>query len=240
MKQQVNRRNYRQTESGNALWFILLAVALLGALTAAVTRSSDTAEQSGDIERYRINASNMMRHSASVEAAVQNMLMRGLGENRISFDNTYTSGATYTNPNCPAPETECLVYHGAGGGVNYKQLPSALFDAIHNGQATFTEWEFSGSNNVDGVGTSAPDLVMFTGYLERNLCRQINALLKIPEVSGDVPADSDGFDDTPYTGNFPSIAADTLDNMTGYETGCFNDSGAGGRDYTYYHVLIKR
>ena len=43
-----------KNESGNALWFILIAIALLAALTVVVTRSSDTVEQSGDVERQRI------------------------------------------------------------------------------------------------------------------------------------------------------------------------------------------
>lgn len=233
MKQQV----IGHKEAGNALWFILLAVALLGALTAAISRSSDTAEQSGDIERYRIDASNLMRHSASIEAAVNNMLMRGIGENQISFDNDFVSGATYVNGNCST--SDCLVYDGAGGGVNYKTISSTILDANSNGEATFTEWEYSGANAVEDVNTTEPDLIMFLSYLERDLCRQINRLLKIPEVSGDVPEDSNGFEaDTPFVGSFASSA--TIDGMDGHEVGCFNDSSGGGRNYTYYQVLIKR
>lgn len=233
MKQQVTGHK----EAGNALWFILLAVALLGALTAAISRSSDTAEQSGDIERYRIDASNLMRHTASVEAAVNNMLLRGTSENQISFDNAFVSGATYVNPNCST--SDCLVYDGAGGGVNYKTISSTILDAASSSEDTFTEWEYSGANDVDGVNTTAPDLIMYLSYVEQGLCRQINRLLKIPEISGDVPEDSNGFEaDTPFIGSFASSA--TIDSMDGREVGCFNDSSGGGRNYTYYQVLIKR
>lgn len=216
--------NGRDNESGNALWLVLLVVALLAVLTAFISRSSDTAEQSGDVERFRIQASQMMRYTAGLREAIGRMRMQDIGENAIDF-----TSSGFSNP-CQ----DCLLFGSAGGGQTYMSPSSDWLDSGHSGDSGYGDWNVSGENSITDVGTANPELIIYLPYLKPSLCTQINKLLKI---SG-IPADADGFDTTAFSGGFAATA--TIDNMDGKETGCFEDSSVGGMGYTYYQVLIKR
>ncbi|MCB9990939.1 MAG: hypothetical protein H6867_06120 [Rhodospirillales bacterium] len=217
----------RQNESGNVLWFILLAIALLAALTATISKSSDTTEQNANIERFRIDASDIMRHSASIREAVNSLKLQGISENNISFVNTSTS-VDYSNGTC----FDCMVFSSSGGGAAYRTPNPSWLDSTHSGDARYGEWEFSGTNDVIGVRSANADLIMYLGYLKENLCTQINTMLRIAGT----PTDA-GFDQTAFTGSFANTA--DIGNMSGAESGCFEDT-SGDRDFTYYQVLIKR
>jgi len=220
----------RRNEQGNVLWFILLAVALLAVLTVTISRSSDTTEQSGNIEQYRIQASDIMRYSAGIAQEIDNMRLRGISENNISFENGVTA-TDYTNGTCQ----DCLVFGSAGGGAYYKRPSTDWLNSAHSADSRYSEWEFSGTNIVPGLRSANPELIMYKAYLKQGLCAQINALLGI---SGNIPVDGNGMSVTAYQGSF--AASETIDNMDGLEAGCFQDTGASGRDFTFYQVLIKR
>ncbi len=231
MKKENKINELRAGEQGNALWFILLAVALMAALTVTVSRSTDTAEQSGNIERFRVEASDIMRHSSAVAQATKNMSMQGISENVLSFENDHTA-TDYSNANCTG--TDCLVFGSAGGGVSYRVPAGSWLDSTNTGNPRYGEWEFSGTNSVPNLRSANPELIMYLGYLKRGLCEQINVMLDIP---GGIPLDADGFDTTAYQGSFAATA--TIDNMDDLEAGCFEDD-TGDRNYTYYQVLNRR
>lgn len=223
-------------ESGNALWFIMLAIALLAALTVTISRSSETTEQVGDVERQRVLASAIMRTAASVQQAVEQMRLKGVSENEISFENEFTSG--YANSRCAGDS--CKIFHVKGGGLTYKGPPD---DANDGGQ-----WLFSGANNVEGAGTDGTgptsstdnELLMILPGVAPALCGRINTELGI---SG-IPQDAGKSDvATFYTGTFPD--GETIDAAPGKKTACYQgDQNGGGGDisdtYYFYHTLVVR
>lgn len=224
-----------KNESGNAMWFILIAIALLAALTVAITRSSDTTEQSGDIERQRIEGSDIMRYAASIQQAVEQMRLRGLSENEISFENSFVSG--YPNARCVG--NGCKIFHVEGGGITYQSAGS---------NASASPWLFTGANSVVGVGengtgeTSSEDnelLVILPG-VSQGLCGRINTEMGIAGIPVDTANANVG---TLYTGTFPN--GRVIENMGGKKTGCFegdldeNDNDISGK-YYFYHTLIQR
>lgn len=224
-----------KNESGNALWFILIAIALLAALTVAITRSSDTTSQNGNVERQRIEGSDIMRYAASIQQAVEQMRLRGLSENEISFENGFVSG--YANPRCT--DNGCKVFHVEGGGITFQSAGS---------NASAQPWLFTGADSVAGVGedgtgeTSSEDnelLVILPG-ISQGLCGRINTELGIAGIPQDT-ANADVA--TMYTGTFPN--GRVVENMGGKKTGCFEgnlDDGGGNISGTYYfyHTLIQR
>lgn len=219
-------------ESGNALWIILLAVALLAALTATITRSTDTVEQSGNIERFRIHASDIMRHAAGVKEAVNRLRMTGIGEGQMSFDVSFLAG--YTNANCTAGD--CLVYGSAGGGASYRQPAADWLDVSYDGDAQYARWVITGDNHVTDISSANPELVMLVRFLKENLCTQINNMLDIPGI----PTDPDGFGTTAFQGDFSDTPAEISSTE---EAGCFRYDSApvdGEFEYVFYQVLIKR
>ena len=205
--------------SGNALWIILITIALLAALTLAVTRSSDKTEQTGDVERDRVAASEIMRFSQGLSKAIEQMSMRGMSENSLSF--VGGPPGVYTNPNCT--DSSCMLFDRAGGGMVYRG-PSGYNDG--------TGWIITGGNDVTGVGTTAPDLVMILPNVDEGVCAQINRMLSV------VPGAADSsIDFTPYTGGF--VATADIANMNGAKAGCHNNTG-GTYNLFYYLVLLTR
>lgn len=209
-----------KTESGNALWIVLLSIVLLTALTLAVTRSSDRTEQTGSVERSRISASEIMRWTKGLEQAVTQMRLRGLPENDVSFEVSFLSG--YSNGNCTG--SDCLVFDRAGGGQAYKQ-PGNINDG--------TDWIITGGNAVSGVGTAAADLIIILPNVSEDTCKQINRLTGAPAAPADASVDF-----TPYTGSFDA-SPDDIDTVSGAKAACVDNSG-GTYDRFYYQVLITR
>lgn len=233
-------KNTRRGEKGNALWFILVGVVLMGVLTVVLSRGASNTDQSGDVEQLRIQASQLLRYGKSVQLAVGQMKLRGVSENDISFE--HGSPAASINPNCAAPD--CRVF-GAGGGLTYNG-----FETLNNGAGS---WIFTGANNAGTaarpVGTTAGgsgnDLVMLLPGIGAALCKQVNRDLGIG-VAGTIPVDATGIATAAFDGTFPAGGPVLIDGdpapfeLEGHETGCFTDT-APDPDVTYfYYVVLAR
>jgi type II secretory pathway pseudopilin PulG len=239
-KGKVSMKHNRQSESGNILWFIMLAIALLALLTIVLSRGGSSVDQSGNLEQQRVKASQVLRYAKSIETAVQQMKLRGISENDISFENTTTS-VDYTNANCTSDD--CLVFHVNGGGLVYQAPPSGA----NNG----AEWIFSGANNVgttaNPVGTTSAvygnDLLMLLPNANTSLCQEINRDLGVG-TAGTLPVDTGGIDDTEFTGTFIAGGPTILDGdptpfeLDGVSAGCFVDDNA-SITYFYYVILAR-
>ncbi|MCC6598070.1 MAG: hypothetical protein IT559_04715 [Alphaproteobacteria bacterium] len=227
-------------ERGNALWFILIGVVLIGALTMILSRGGSNVEQSGNVEQLRVKSSQLLRYGKSVQIAIEQMKLRGVSENDISFEN----GSPATNVNAKCTNTGCKIFDAGGGGLTYRNFES-LNDA--------TPWIFTGANNVGTtagpIGTTAAgsgnDLVMLLPNTNQALCLQINRDLNVG-TAGTIPVDSTGIATTAFDGNFPAAGPIIIDGdgapfeLDGHEAGCFTDS-APDPDITYfYYVVLAR
>ncbi len=241
-----NQNNQNNRENGNALWFILIAVVLLGLLTMVLSRGGSSVDQSGDYEQQRIKSSQILRYAKSIEAAIQEMKLRGVSENDISFENGTTSN-DYTNGNCDSANDssypDCMIFDVEGAGLAYRDFSEA--------QTTATNWIFTGANNVGTtagpIGTTAEgsgnDLIMLLPNMKSSVCIQINRDLEVG-TAGTLPVDTTGIDTTEFTGSFPTGGPTLLDgDPTPFEldnqiAGCFTDNNA---SVTYfYYVLLAR
>lgn len=237
----------RYTERGNAIWFIMVAIVLLGLLTAVLSRGGSTVDQSGDVERLRIQGGQILRYAKGFESAFQQMKLQGISENDVSFENT-TTVTDYTNANCDdasdASYPTCLMFGGNGGaGLNYRPAPTS---------ASTSEWIFTGANNVgttaDPVGTTAAtfgnDLLVLLPNINPALCEQINRDLDVDNPGGNPPIDAGGIDTTAFTGAYPGGGPTILDGdpapfeLDGQSAGCFLDQANG--IYYFYSVIIER
>ncbi len=229
----------RNSQNGNVLWFILIAVALLGMLTMVLSRSGSVVDQSGDIEQLRISGGQILRYAKSLESGIQEMTLRGVSENDISFENA--APAIAANANCTT--TACRVFHVEGAGLSYKEFNSANSGA---------DWIFTGANNVgttagpvgstaDGTGN---DLIMLMPDISSDLCIQINRDLGVG-TPGTLPVETTGIDTTVFDGTYPTGGPTLLDgDPTPFElnrktAGCFVDANDSDKVYFYY-VLLPR
>lgn len=259
----------RGSQSGNAFWIILLAIALLVALTVTITKSGENTEQSGQRDRDRIQASDIMRQVKSMEQAVQNMRMAGIPENDISFQNDHVSG--YESYNCneswnpgdpgspPDDDKPCQVFHVEGGGLTYKVPSPAWLDSSKKTNDLYGEWYFFANACIPEIGTGKAgcntgtdagkqvELIVALPWVTRDLCIELNRLSGVQNDSDPVkPPKISGsaYKATldMFTGTFEESAEinSSTDAFRRKATGCFEGDTNPAGGYHFYHVLIPR
>lgn len=241
----------RSGESGNVLWFIMIAIVLIGLLTIVLSRSSTSVDQSGDVEQGRVLASQILRTAKSYESAIQQMRLRGVSEGDISFQRVFTAGADeYENAACGDPSAasgpsndDCFIF-GVGGGLTYTPPPAG------SGAA---DWIFTGANNVEHVGRdgagSGNDLLMMLEGVSASLCGQIN---RLSNIGGSVPEDGSGlgrealapYDLLTFDGAYQPDTLYTIDGtgseLSGRSAGCFTDTAVTPNVTYFYAVILER
>lgn len=219
----------RHSERGNALWFILIAIVLIGLLTAVLSRSGSNVDQTGSVEQQRIKISQMMRYVKGLETAVQTMKMTGISENDLSFyqdlnndgnDSSSPDAGEYYNANCTS--NNCLIFHVEGGGITPQDPPSGI-------STSGADWKYVATNNVLNVGTDAADLILVLEDINDSYCTQINRVLDVTQGADDADIDFTDFD-----GSYSDT--ETIDNSGGQSAGC---QSSGGNNF-FYQVLVVR
>lgn len=168
---QTNQKNSRKGERGNALFFILIGVALFAALSFAVSdmMRGGSATSISD-ETAKLQATDIIDYARSVRQAVQNVrISNGCEDTQISFEKTPFDGsdAGYVNANAPS-DFSCHVFHSNGGGLSSPSLSP-------EGEI----WLFSTHAFFSGVGNSGATAEL-TAYININndvLCDEINTKL---------------------------------------------------------------
>jgi hypothetical protein len=239
----------RRGESGNALFYIFAAIALLAALTYAVSHSGRTSVSDLTKDRVRLLAGEVISYGDSVAKGTAMLRLRGIPATSIDLDNSVLTG--YDNAACTT--ADCAVFDPDGGGVNYVIPPTDWLDSSFSGQGDYGQAYFDGHSCVPLVGSGHTDcdsdstdneeLVMFVPFVRKQLCTQINDLLSVGNPGGDAPVVSDCAFGTKFTGSFGDGTAIDAPELAGKTAGCFRyDGGCGGAggSYHFYQVLIAR
>lgn len=99
------------SEKGNVLFLILIAVALFGALTYAVTSSS------------RTGANTTEKEQAKLDQAVMDNYMSAINFGKMRLEMAGCSSIDYTAPaDQGAGDKSCHIFHPDGGGVAYQDF----------------------------------------------------------------------------------------------------------------------
>jgi len=224
------------SQSGNVLFIILLAIALFGALSFAVSNSlqSDTAGIMNERDA-KLAAADILNYTQVIQRAVDRVRSKGCSENDISFENTTVSGYAHT----PDVEDKCKIFNPSGGSANWQSPANGVNDG--------TEW-FIGVNairtfnNLNQLGTEGTELTLLLPRVDRVLCDHLNDIsngLNIRE-SGGTHNQLDKF-----TGDFSS-ALPGINRGNSWpvpETGCFCDGIGACQDsfprFFYYTLLVR-
>ncbi|MGM0423153.1 MAG: hypothetical protein ACQEQL_08685 [Pseudomonadota bacterium] len=243
----------KSSQAGNALFLILIAVALFAALSYAVTRSD---RGGGDIDREmaELGAARIINHLADVQAAVQRLTMTGVPLEQLDFYTpervNNTGGGSYSFNNTLCTSDFCEIHHHDGGGVPYQIFEDlAETDPLPAGWSD--NWEAPGHTqgqlfSIDGVGSDLPEIGYEIRVIKPEICRIINQRMGLPAeparindsatetrtiISGDISAD---LSDTSKV----LIKAADHPALVGAQTVCLN---YGGSDALFVkHVLIAR
>jgi hypothetical protein len=239
----------RKNEQGNMLFMILIAVVLIGILTAAIMSTGGTENSNIDKETLVIRATEVQRAASEFERAVLFITSNGISEADLRFahpadDDDY--GDMSVNP-------KNQVFHPQGGGANFREPPSEINDG--------SDWEFYGGTAIPGAGSDRPDLVAVLPNVTLQFCNKINEIngqpATPPEDTGSGTAsgasagdcvnlgDAGRFNDTVHfysTANTTDETTFTQDpNTTAARTAlqaCVRCDV--GPAYHFYHVLLAR
>lgn len=162
------------SETGNVLVYILIAIVLLGMLSATL-RTSTNMEENIDREKASVIAGQILKQSSELSRAVQTLIENGISENDIRFAHpkaNVTYGTITTNP-------QNQVFSGQGGNATYREIPS--------GASTGTSvYGFAGDQSMPQVGSSRADLIGYAPNLNDAVCNSLNAQLGLttkPSIS---------------------------------------------------------
>ena len=232
-------QNIKKNERGNALFLILIAVALFAALSYAVTQSG-RGGGSIDKEQSLIAASQITQYAAGLRTTVTRMLITGETVNSLDFD---------TTPDGTSDE----VFSSSGGGAISQEPPSSA-------QTTATSYDYldrltSGDGwYIEGIGTDTDDtgreIMIMADNLRGSVCAEINRGLGLIQTSltGGAPnqilIEATAVD--PDTALTTGGAADNAGTFAAYNDlgtpdpqafACVQNGAAG--PYAYYHALAE-
>ncbi len=235
----IDKNNFNR-ERGNALFLILIAVALFAALSYAVTQSGSGG---GTIDREQslISASQLTQYPSLVRTTVTRMVLTGTTIQNLSFDST--------PPAAPSnPSYRGYVFRTFGGAVTY-QIPPASSGA--------SDWGFThdiGGNGyyITGIGTdgaTGEEVMMFANGVTLNVCEQVRSGLGLSVTPTD---ESVAF--VPPTYTYANEQGPTAVSGGGTAAGSNNfsfnsdagepyscvENGVGAGTYIYYHALIEQ
>ncbi len=222
------RRN--SGEQGNVFMFILLGVALFGALAFFISRGLRSENTTAMSERQaELLAVDVLDYGQKLARGVNRLRQKGVSENDIDFDNPDVTGYDHT----PAQPATHNVFTPSGGGVPWK-MPAPK---TNDGSA----WAFTGASCIADMGTGATgcgsdgdpneELIAYLPNISAAVCRSIDQKLGI----GAIPSDSGG-GASPV--KFQGVYTDGTEIITGAsrDAACFERGGS----YFYYVVLIAR
>ncbi len=222
-------KNYSH-ERGNVLFLILIAVALFGALSMAISYSSSSGGTGGDIMRQqsRVNASEIIDYAGNLSTTISRLRLNGCTQDQISFENNIiTTG--YDNTLAPTDET-CHVFKAAGGGAVVKN----------------NTIEFTGSYVITNIGTADTDLI-FQMPLGKAQCEEVNEILGIPNDGLEGPPSDSLLSGATFEGDYTIATTASANqrieatNLIGRKEACRTNSGSGSSAvFMYYKVLLAR
>ncbi len=172
----------KQNESGNILFIILIAIALLAALAGAI--SSSGTQQSDVIERQTMSdqVSRTLSQVSLLSSALLQMIINGENETTLYSDlSTLKPGDVEfeTSPH------NLKIYHPYGGGVKYMEA-----SIVNTADAATKNFSINADSIIEGVGATNAIIgdILFTAIVSsKEYCeafnKQITGSTTIPSLA---------------------------------------------------------
>lgn len=187
-------------ETGNVVLFILLAVALFGALSYTFMRGSQTGTGNMTQQQAKIAAQEILDYAQTFGKAIDRLRIKGCSENQISMDYDIPAVTGYENPNAPA-DLSCHLFDNNGGKLSYRAPLAQWLDQSKNSQTDFGSLIITGKSCIFGIGenkgqcaanSTADDqeLLLIIPYVRKEICDQMNIIMNSAEADGTASQDS--------------------------------------------------
>lgn len=235
--------SYKRTgEEGNVLFYILVAIALLAALSYAVSRGSRGNMSGVTDDRAKLLATEIIDYGSTMANAVGQLRLRGVAVSDLCFDDPSWGVNDYDHSGCTDDFNK--IFHPDGAGLTWADAPS---EAMDSSASPDNLWHIYGDNEVNLIGTTCgadtcADLILVLDELSQNVCLKINDRLGITNPS-DVPPTHSDIGTTRYVGSFGYV--ETIGSevggsgLSGQPAGCFQKTD-GAAKYTFYNVLLAQ
>jgi hypothetical protein len=218
--------NQRGNAQGNAMIYVLIALALFGFLTVTLSRQNDQADgQDLSDEQAELYADELIEYTTAANHVVTMMLASGSEVNDLDF----------VDPSDAAFDTGShihKVFHPQGGGLNY----SATFnEKIEFGASG--AWYFQDNLNVEWTDTTGNDAILMAYNINPTVCENIN--LKITGMAT-IPATTVGLNNifNPATYTEAEFNTTNCPGCDGYPMLCI--SNAVPDTYGFYSIIAAQ
>lgn len=219
----------KNRQSGNAMIYILIALALLGALTMVLSRGGSEGGDSLSEDQAELMTTRMTATAGVAKNAVDQMMMSGTAITALDF--VIPSNAAYDTP----PHHNKL-FHPDGGGLTLDVDPK-LFTGTDT--TPVPGWYIGRFNNIAWTPTAANDIVLAAHDISGSVCANINKKITGSET---IPVLAGTGDPATYFINtsFGGPANANLTNVQcaaceGFPQLCVSNTGA--TQFTYYNII---
>ncbi len=211
-----------ENQNGNAIFMIILGVALFAALGYAFMGSTRTSTTLLTDEQATAYANQIIAYGNEVKNAVKRLQLRGCDDDEMSFENNIVAG--YINATAPTSK-KCHVFDAAGGGLSWGN-----FQDLNASDLIFTA-----DNVINNLG--AAHLILALQNLDQQICIKLNQKIN-PTLGTNPPSDSGTWSTTKFDGTYS--AGDVIHNsgagLEDLKEACFND----GSKNMFYQILISQ
>ncbi|MGH1456722.1 MAG: hypothetical protein ACRBDI_08065 [Alphaproteobacteria bacterium] len=227
-----NVHNAINNENGNVLVIILLAIALIGALTAAISGSSNKNANIDD-ETLILRVTEIQRYTSELESGIMFIMQNGLSESDIRFAHP-NANSDYGDLSADTDKSDQL-FHRDGGNATYKMAP----DGINDGSS----WEFYGNTALPEVGSDEADLIAVLPNVTSAFCDQANEMIGYSAQPQDSSTcintgASARFDNGTQFDSSPNTVVTAGFSIKPSTRGCVECTSDGSLHY--FHVLMAR
>jgi hypothetical protein len=233
--------SHRQSEHGNVLFLILIAVVLFAALSYAVTQSSRTGGGDASKETNLISSAEITQYPAAIKTAIVRMIINGTSYEELKFNPPSAFAGLGSN-------LSQGVFHPSGGGAVYSSAPADVMTSGSPGT-----WWFNPDFEVANIGVSTPsspdgnDFIAFLPGIKDAICDKLNeetnGITTIPIATSIASTAVQTLYDDADSNTIPNenaqrigVSAGTT-GLSGQPAGCFE--GSNGVN-VYYQVIGER
>lgn len=228
----------RESESGNVIFIIFIAIALFAGLSYAVTQGNRTGTDTMDRSAARIHINEMKAYGAQIQKAIARLkTMKGCTTEQISFEHPDYS-SDYENTNAPTDE-RCHVFSQSGGKVPFLAPPldARVAESMINNRDwnSDTLYIFLGNNAVLNKGSGDSDILLSVSFIKESVCAEANRNQDITAYTRSLAFN--GYNHASTTSLTLGDTADDAD-LAGKDYGCALDDIRDG--YHFFYVLEQR
>lgn len=219
---------YKSSEHGNALIYVLVAIALFAALGFTLARQNQGADTKKiDKANIELFATEIIGYATQVRSVIDQMSFTGTDIDDYDFTEPGEAGFNNGSP-------IHKIYHPQGGGLSLATLPEKAINEVSSSPAA--GWYLGRYNNIEWTASTNTEILLSAYQITQAVCSSINEKITgsddIPSVSGDL---EDYFTDE---GSDSELTESACPPCEGYSMLCVSDDSSSM--YAFYATMAER